>query len=43
MQINTFLILIFFRIGELKEKIESLNSEIQQLDMDLEEHQGIAV
>ncbi|KAK3716751.1 hypothetical protein QZH41_018232, partial [Actinostola sp. cb2023] len=28
------------RMGELKEKIESLNSEIQQLDMDLEEHQG---
>ncbi|XP_031556313.1 intraflagellar transport protein 74 homolog [Actinia tenebrosa] len=28
------------RIGELREKIESLNTEIQQLDMDLEEHQG---
>ena len=29
-----------FRTGELREKIETLNGEIQQLDMDLEEHQG---
>lgn len=29
-----------FRTAELREKIETLNGEIQQLDMDLEEHQG---
>jgi len=28
------------RITELKEKIESINGDIQNLDMDLEEHQG---
>ncbi|KAJ7358811.1 hypothetical protein OS493_021598 [Desmophyllum pertusum] len=28
------------RTGELREKIEIVNGEIQQLDMDLEEHQG---
>ena len=30
----------FFRTAELREKIETVNGEIQQLDMDLEEHQG---
>ena len=28
------------RTAELREKIETVNGEIQQLDMDLEEHQG---
>ena len=28
------------RTSELREKIEAANGEIQQLDMDLEEHQG---
>ena len=31
---------LLFRTAELREKIETLNGEIQQLDMDLEEHQG---
>ena len=31
----------FCRTAELREKIETVNGEIQQLDMDLEEHQGI--
>jgi len=26
---------------ELQEKIEAVNGEIQQVDMDLEEHQGL--
>ena len=30
----------FCRTAELREKIETVNGEIQQLDMDLEEHQG---
>jgi len=30
----------FSRTAELREKIETVNGEIQQLDMDLEEHQG---
>ncbi|XP_020619601.1 intraflagellar transport protein 74 homolog [Orbicella faveolata] len=28
------------KTAELREKIETVNGEIQQLDMDLEEHQG---
>lgn len=29
------------RISEIKEKIESVQEEIRNLDMDLEEHQGM--
>ena len=31
----------FLRTAELRERIETVNGEIQQLDMDLEENQGI--
>ena len=31
---------ILSRTAELRERIETVNGEIQQLDMDLEEHQG---
>ena len=30
-----------FRTSELREKIEAVNGDIQQVDMDLEEHQGL--
>ena len=33
-------IFLFSRTAELRERIETVNGEIQQLDMDLEEHQG---
>ena len=33
--------LLYFRTNDLKEKIEQVQEEIRQLDIDIEENQGI--
>lgn len=39
--INTEFVLCEFRTNEFREKIESVQEEIHQLDMDIEENQGL--
>ena len=34
-------VFLLSRTAELRERVETVNGEIQQLDMDLEEHQGL--
>ena len=35
--------MVYFRIQEIKEKVRISNEELQQVDMDLDENQGIMV
>jgi hypothetical protein len=35
------MVLLYFRTNDLKEKIEQVQEEIRQLDIDIEENQGI--
>jgi len=35
------MVLLYFRTNDLREKIEQVQEEIRQLDIDIEENQGI--
>lgn len=35
------MLLLYFRTNDLREKIEQVQEEIRQLDIDIEENQGI--